>query len=725
MKRVLPLIFITLLVLSFASAEMIINQQPEKIYNLGDSVVVPITVKTIAGVSGIFSMDLICSGKQINFYKNGVNLLPGEEKTMDASLVLTKELLGENVGTCKIKAILSTEYVLTNEFKISNILTIHPNTEKKEFEPGENILISGDVIKENGRVANGFIDLEIVVSNSSEKNIVQRGTINNGIYSINITFPEKMKAGKYLVKLNAYEVALDASTTNKGFVNYNIEIKQIPTSLELILEDETVKPGTDVKVKAILHDQTGEKIDSTAIITIKKGTTGIVEGGGPTEKETGEYMKLPIAYNEPPGNWTVFAISNYLNSEAHFVVSENEEIKADIENQTIIVTNIGNIPYSGTITIRMGNSSQEFNLSLGVDKTNKYELKTEYAGEYEIEFIDKEGESKLKDKVTLPESKVFGPTTNAIKDFSQSSSKQFFKRPLVWIFLTLLIFGVLFIILRKLKKNRNFKGKNSIPGGIFKKKINHNKTNTAWENRSIPLSKESKLKTTNKAKLSLSIKGNTQEVSVVNITIKNLGEVQEKKGNSEEPLQKIINLAENKKAFVYENQNHLSFILAPSKTKTFKNENSALEIAQDAKEILANYNRIAKYKLNFGISMEYGSIVERTENGIMEFMTLGTLMTNARKIASISQGEILLGENIKNKLTNVRTEKYENDKITAYKMRDIKYYDEGHSRYIKSFLNKKTGEDTKNLNNLQNKNTNNNTKTETSNDPKSLIKGFY
>ncbi|MCX6750297.1 MAG: FeoB-associated Cys-rich membrane protein [Candidatus Pacearchaeota archaeon] len=738
MKRALTprlaIILLVLILLPFASAEMIINQQPTKVYNLGDSVAVPITIKTIAGVSGMFSMDLLCGSKQINFYKNGVNLLAGEEKTMDASLVLTKELLGENVGTCKIKGILGEEYILTNEFKISNLLTLQPNTEETEFEPGQSILIFGDAVKDNGQPANGFIDLEIVIANFSGENIAQRGTMNNGMYSMNITLPEKMKAGKYLVKLNAYEVALDSSKTNKGFVNYNIQIKQIPTSLELIFENEEVEPGTEVEVKAILHDQTGEKIDSTAIITIKKGIgEGIlVEGGGPTEKSTGEYMKLPIAYNEPPGNWTVFAMSNQLTAEAHFVITEKEEIKAEIVNETIVITNIGNVPYNSTIIIKIGeNESKEYPLYLVVDGKNEYELLAP-KGDYEVEVLDKDGDSKVKETVTITRSPLTGQAIR-IRDASQITLGKFFSNPLVWILTLLVILAIVFIIVRRIRKKKKEPGMGSSGGGIFKKKaVKQLPANVPWENRAMPLSKESKLQTKNKANLSLSIKGNKQDVSLVNVVIKNLGEVQANKGNPEEPLQKIINLAENKKAFVYENQNNLFFILTPSKTRTFKNEPVALEIAQDAKEILAAHNRIAKHRLDFGISIEYGSIVEKTENGVMDFMSLGTLMSNAKKISSASQGEVLLGEKIKEKLINARTEKQDNGRIVFYKIKDIKYHDEEHSKFIKSFL-KRTEENKGSLgsvnpssNTRTNTNPNNNTNPgTTSTDPKSLIKGFY
>jgi len=716
MKRILTTLLLAIMICSFASATITVTGQFNDVYNLGDSISIPVTITASAMGAHGFSMNLVC-GAAINelFYTNSQNF-PAHEGVflMDTSLFLTKDILKEYIGTCKIKATLQGESSITfptDGFKISNVLTLKPTIEETEFEPGQSILIYGDVTKENGQDANGFIDLEIVISNSSE-NIVQKGTINNGMYSINITLPAGMAAGNYLVKLIAYEVDSAGLKTNKGFVNYNIAIKQIPTSLELTFKENEIKPGTSVEVKAILHDQTGEKIDSTAIITIKRGTTEIIEGGGPSEKETGEYMELPIAYNEPPSNWTVFAMSNQLTAESHFVVIENKEIKAEMVNETLVITNIGNVLYNGTITIKIGNSSEERNLSLAIDGKKEYKLGAEYEGMYTVELVDENGESKLKEEATLPKTRT-SASGYAIRDSSQTD-RQFFARPLFWIFIIIVFLAAAFILIKKMRK-KNFNS----GGGIFKKKVKHPKVNVAWENRAMPLSKNSKLETKNKANFSSSIKGSKQDVSIVNVMTKNLGEVQANKGNVEEPLQKIINIAENKKAFVYENQNNLFFIITPTKTRTFKNEAIALEIAQDAKEILSNYNRIAKHRLDFGISIEYGSIVEKTEQGVMEFMSLGTLMSNSKKIASAAQGEILLGEKIKDKLTNVRTEKQDNGKVVAYRIKDIKYHDEEHSRFIKSFLKK-------NESSFRKADTNTNTNPgATSTDPKSLIKGFY
>jgi len=691
MKKVfiLTILLSLFIIFPFVSAEMIIDKQPDKIYNLGDTITIPITV--MAPLDTLLTDDLfmylICNGKTITqICVNEVTLSPlNEGDTKTCTLTLRREKIGETTGECQIKIYLSKQIqkediLLTDEFKISNVLTLQPNTEQKEYEPEQSILIFGNAIKENGHEVNGFIDMEIIMGNSSE-NIIQKGTINNGMYSMNITLPVNLAAGNYLVKLNAYEMAADESKTNKGFVNYNIAIKQVPTYLELAFEKDKVEPGTNVKVKAILHDQTGEKINSKAIITIKKGTTEIQIQ---EEKATDEYLEFPIAYNEPPSNWTVFAMSDLLTSNVQFTIIENKEIEASIANETITFTNTGNIPYNDTVTIRIGNASEKLSLFLGVDETKEYKLKAS-EGEHEVEVIDENGESKFIENIIFERSKLTGNAIQ-IKDASQTSIKEFFGTPLIWIFIVLVILAIVFIFLRKAYKRNPY-------GKLFKKKVKQPKVNTAWENRAMPLSKNSKLETSNKANLSLSIKGNKQDISIVNVSIRNLKEVQSKKGNAEEALQKIINGAENKKAFVYENQDNLFFILTPSKTRTLQNESIALKIAQDAREILSDHNRIAKYKLDFGISIECGSIVEKIENGVLEFMSLENLMTRVKRISSASQEEVLLGEKIKERLTNVRTEKQDNGKTVSYKIKDMKYHDEEHSRFIKSFL--KRAEDKK------------------------------
>ena len=268
-RTIIPLILV-ILFLSTVSAEIIINEQPQDVYNLGDLVSVPTTIKAVGGITGIFQMDLFCEGHQINFYRNGISLNPGEEKNFDASIVLVKDMIGELKGECKIKAMLGEAYVLTREFKISDYLEIKVDEEKKEFNPEEPIIIQGSAIKENGKDVNGFIDAEIIMAgNESSENIMQPGTINNGFFLLDIPVPSDTKASSYLVKLNAYEKDSQGDITNNGFVDYNIAINQVPANLELIIENQEIVPGTNLILKTVLHDQTGESIESNSVIIIK------------------------------------------------------------------------------------------------------------------------------------------------------------------------------------------------------------------------------------------------------------------------------------------------------------------------------------------------------------------------------------------------------------------------------------------------------------------------
>ena len=88
------ILLVYLLSLPLISAEIIIDEQPESIYNLGDLITIPVTLKSTSGITGNFQMNLICSGQEMNFYKNGISLSPGEEKKVESSLILSKAIIG-------------------------------------------------------------------------------------------------------------------------------------------------------------------------------------------------------------------------------------------------------------------------------------------------------------------------------------------------------------------------------------------------------------------------------------------------------------------------------------------------------------------------------------------------------------------------------------------------------------------------------------------------------
>lgn len=662
-KIIISIIFVMLLS-SIASAEIIINQQPNEIYNLGDTITTPVTIKASNDISGSFQMNLLCGGHDINFYRNGIRLFYGEEEKMYPSLVLTQEVIGEVIGDCKIKAsLIGEEAVLTNEFRISDLIIIEIKTKKTEFIPGESIFIEGYATKENKKEVNGFMDLQIISSDGKGTN--HFGTINNGFFSVNISLAEDSKAGDYIIKLNAYERNFLGETTNTGYAEHSIYVIQVPTSLEIVFDKKEVEPGTDLKVKTIVHDQTGEKIEGgSAIIKIKDKKGLILEQA---EKQTDEFLEFPIMYNEPSAEWTVTANSKGLEAEASFTIKEKKEVNVEIINKTLTITNVGNVPYNETVLIKIGNESITLNVNLEVDGSQKYKLSAP-DGEYQVEVVA-DGESYITENVIL---------TGKIVDIKEAEGVLTLVRyPFVWVFIIFVLGFVAFIVFKKGYKRSFFGYIHSKKGGLKK---------------AVPLRKKSLINTTNKAELSLSLKGDKQNISLICLKIKNLAEIETKKGNAIETLQKIVDISEEKKSAIYENQDNLFFILAPVKTKTFKNEKTAIELAKKIESILTEHNRLSNQKIAYGVSLNYGTIVAQKEANILKFMSMGTLITTAKKIASLSEKEILLGEKIKEKLVSeIKTEKQTKGNVSFYTIKGIKQDKEENKKFIKNFLDRIEG----------------------------------
>ena len=658
MRRVIFSVVFLILLISIVSADVIITQQPNELYNLGDTLDIPVKITTLTDMKSIFTLNLICSGVQTEVYKEFMSLSAGEEAERNPKVPLMENFIGRTTGSCVLKAILGTEtFELTDSFEISDYINIAPKSYKTEAAPTETIILEGDAIKENGKAVQGVAELKVIRDNES---IIEKiNTVKNGYFYFNFSFPGDSPAGQYLVQLEIYETDLLGQKTNKGFINYNLLITQVPTSLEILFDEINVEPGTDLKIKTVLHDQTGVPIESTSIITIKNEDNEIIDQ---IEKDTNKFLEFPIKYNEPAAEWKVVALSNRITTESTFYIIEKKDVEIVLVNRTITITNTGNVPYCNqSVLIKIGNDSVNVDVCLEVDGEQEYIL-TAPEGEYQVDIIS-EGEEKISQSVLL--------TGRAI-DVREISKKGLVRHPLVWIFLIGILGFVAFLFFKKGYK-RNF------IGYITKRKRSKD---------AVALAKGSLLNTRNKAELSLSIKGDKQNVSVVCLKIKNLKEIGSKKGNIEESLQKIVNLVEEKKAYVYENSENLFFIFAPVNTKTFSNERTALEVAKKIQDSLTEANKLYKEKIDFGIGLNYGTIVAKKEKGIMEFMSMGTLITTAKKTANASKDNIFLGEKMNDKLrADVKTDKIIHGTTELYKIREIKTKGD-HKNFLSNFVKK-------------------------------------
>ncbi len=648
-----------LLLVSVVSAEIIVTQQPNSIYNYGDIVMVPVTIKGSADILGVLEMSLICNGAEKNFYRNSIMLPSGVEKKIEAGVIVDRQ----NVvvpGFCKIKATLDNEYIITNDFKISDIINLQVLTNKTDFNPDEKITIEGKAIKENGGSVDGFLDLIFTPENVSQ-NVTYHSTISNGFFSVEIILPKETKSASYVLKLSSYEKNFMGVVVNRGSSDYGIHINQVPTSLELVPENFEIMPGESLRVKAILHDQSGEKIDSTAIISVKDSNNQLRVQ---SEKATGQFLEVPTIYNEPPGEWSVVGISNAITNQLGFKIKRNEIAGIKIVNSTLVITNKGNVPYNETLLVKIDYEPFNFPVFLAVDETRKYTL-TAPDGEYYVEVVN--NGSKISDNVLLTGGVV------GVKEFSGALTLT--RYPLAWIFVILILGFVSALFFRRLyhkssvgyvtqpRKEKRIIGESSVlkRGGGFT------------------------LRSKNRAELSLSLKGDRQPSTLVLLKIKNSGQI--KNEESEKALQHLIDFAEENGSIAYisEGYNEILFILAPLLTKTYKNEKTAVEIAKKINEVLEKYNKLARNKIDFGISINCGDMGLRRDGSILKFMGFGNVMNVSKKVASLSHGEVLLSEDMKNKIiTEKNVERQTINGTNVYTIKEPRFKGDA-SAFIEGF----------------------------------------
>jgi len=650
--------------ISLVSADIVIVQNPSNLYNLGDMISVPVKITSLTDVGNPFTIKLICNGVETEVHREYILLSSGGETERNPPIPLIKDFIGDLKGDCNLKYLFGTEFKLSSDFVISDLININLTIEQKDFSPGEEITIEGVAKKKNGKEVNGFAEMEIISENESNE-ILASNTVKNGLFTLIFSFPKETASGNYPIKINVYEKDSKGETTNYGSTNYNIFIKQISSSLEIFMENNEVEPEEVFKTKTILHDQAGQSISSTVLLTLLNSKNKIMEQ---KELATEEFLEFTVPQSELPGAWTIKAESNGLISQDIFKIKEQEKISTEIIGDTLIIKNIGNIPYNKSVLVKIGENPVNVDVNLDIGEYKKYSLSAP-DGEYPVDVITN-GKSNLNKSVLLT-----GKTVDV-----QESGVFIGDTTIIWIIVIILL---AFFGMRLFKRwyKKSFFG--YLPGknAVAKQEIFEGKKET------IPLKKGSVI-TRNKAELELSIKGDKQDISLVCLKIKNFDKLKQSKTEYNKVIQNLVEIAEQQKACIYGAQENIFFIYAPVKTKTFKNERAALELAHKISGVIDSYNKLAKEKINSGLSVSYGAIIASLQRNILKFMALGTLMNSSKKLASISDGEVLLSEKMREKLgADVKTNKKEVNGVIAYTVKEVRN-DERTQEFIRRFMDR-------------------------------------
>lgn len=233
-------------------------------------------------------------------------------------------------------------FVDSIKFAITDLLNLDLRTSKEKINPGSSFEVTGIVRDVYGKSVNS--GSYIIKFDGKE----YKGNILSGEIAYKIDLDINVKTGFHSVIVDVYD-----SSGNKGTVPLSINVLPKADSVDINLEKDSYKPGDKLKLKAFVYDQGKDIVDREIKIELRDPRD---------EKKFEKVIKNDFEFDIPliakSGEWLVRAISGDLKGEKKLYISEVKNLAYNIEGQTLVITNNGNVRVDETIIVRLDGVSE-------------------------------------------------------------------------------------------------------------------------------------------------------------------------------------------------------------------------------------------------------------------------------------------------------------------------------------------------------------------------------
>jgi hypothetical protein len=624
------------------------------LYNLGDNLEFTITLGD--HTEDYLDVTLICDGNEQNIYHN----VP-DTKTSTITRKLVGGYIGELSGDCFLFAKYGEDSGKSSNFKISDKIIVDFETDKEEYNASEIISLKGKALKENGLVPDSaFIE-------ASFNGVFASDIIKNGEFSLKLSTLQTMHGGTYPLIVKVYDKDEKRNIMNSGEIAQNKRIVQEPGRIEIAINNQNIAPSENLSYIVNLYDFAGDKMDEEVLISVKDSMNNSVYSESLIANQN---LILTLIKSFAPGKAVITVQKDGINGHKEFYVSESKKISSEVRNSTLIVSNEGNVDYNEEISIVIGNETIKNLVSLGVGESKILELSAP-EGNYEVDVQDSSG------KVYSGNVFLTGKVIDA-KEIRQNLNL-FFRYPLVWLFILFIVFFAIILTYKNSPSHTSY----SYPAEVNIKKpgkIILSSKIIRMQPRSEELNLGSgKIK---KAEQVLVTTGHKQESVIVYFKIKN--KLSKEAGGN---LVKILESASKFNGIPYKDGYSYGIIFSPIVTKSFQNEKAAVNAAIAIDSQLKDANRKFKDKIEYGIGINSGEVVTKVEGVTLQFTNMGKTVPTAKKIAEISNQEVLISEQVHRKTEEVKVEKASPDKSEIIYFKINRVIDsEYHKKFIEGFL---------------------------------------
>ncbi len=650
MKKGLIFALAFLLIIPAVSASLTISQ-PNSLYTFGDSIAINISVSEQVATNQYLSVSLMCGSDGLNLYRAPLSLNAGESKQVYFEALIDADVFNNVQGSCMLKASYANETSQSSSFRISNNANVYVHTTENVFEPSESINVYGTASRENGESINGNAQAFILGTNLSVSSDVV-----NGSFNMSIGIPSDMPSGSYVVQVNAYDSNSAGAVLNSGSGSANIRVKQVISAMDIALGSPSISPGNSSDYNIILYDQAYSKANDQLSVSIYRPDGSIYEQ---KVVQSGEDEIFSTETNFSSGYWTIYASDGKVNASRQVYVQEYYAIKTSIENSTLIVENIGNMPYNKPLSISLGNTNEVVQLKVPVNGIQQLHLSAP-DGKYAINVYDGILNNTFSD-VSLTGNAI------AVTDLSSGSST------LNWIWSILIVIGIALIVYmyRRVSKERGYGMRDVIP-----RFDNKERKEEVAKVRLIG----AQIKTGN-------VGGSKKEVAVIAMRIKNYDELARVKSPAMDTIHKAIRIAKESKAVVMNGSPSTMMYFSDVSVKEQNITLAAAKVAKQIEEMFKSHNRKYAQKIVFGIGVHIDTFIVENSAGSWHFTPLGTAGSYVRKMADNASDTALMSDAAHEK-TRAEIKVDKDIGGLFWSIRSFNARSSEHEEFIKRFLSK-------------------------------------
>ncbi len=651
-------------ILSFASASIIISQ-PNALYSLGDDLSFSVTIDSVK--TGYLDVNLVCPGTVENIY---------QDVPSSTTIAITRQLIPAYIktsnGDCHLAANYAEESALSQNFNINPNIEITISTANLNYKAGENIVVAGTAYKANNQLVGQKYKAYVEVIMNEE--IKAKAELKDSQFNINFKTPETTSKGNYILTIKVSEEDSEGNILNHGETTSTATITQITSRIDMAIDKQSIMPGENITLIPSAYDMAGDVVEGKIALKIEDSAGNKIYEGN---VDAGQNVILETKTTNPAGTSKISASVDNIIAEKFFQINELKKISAQIVNNTLVITNVGNIPYSGIVDVNIGGQiiTKEMNLGLGESKV--YGLSAP-DGAYEVIISD--------GSLVLSEGGV-SLTGDAISmnDAKNAINRVFTNYPVVWIFLIVVVALSIWVYYKRYAENRKF---SFTPFGSSGSRISHVEKKRGGVEVIKPevITKKAEEAVFDneirRAEQLTVLHGQKQPVSVISLKIKN-----NVSGISKGSINSGLEYAYKKKAVSYNSGDHILLIFSPLLTRTMNNEETAIKVAVEIENILKEHNRKFRNDLiKFGIGVNGGDLINKMAGKILQFTNISNTINLAKRLAEASGEQVLLSKQIHEKtLSNIRAEKATTGTLEAFAIKRV-VDTEKSAKFIQGFL---------------------------------------